>query len=286
MVAKERLAGIAKAFAIAVSVIGIVIVFWGLFTDWTFSGPLPGKGASSAGDTCIGDDANGVYKYNTSGVCTLDSCVTGYKKSGISCTKITQSACDPTTTKYDSVQEDKCLNEDNEIVDCTTKGPAEFKDITFKSSCGTTDIVNKEFDLGIYGCNTPDAIQGHCSNIAGCIGYRTFGNDCKRLLLNAAPSCAYSSDQIYIEQKGKDIGDQGEITDGQGLKALYLNPSCFNSTATRYETWGDNPMQPIGGGCNSDINTHFNACSKNSACVGFRLFDNGCSHFLRKKNST
>lgn len=56
--------------------------------------------SSSSGVTCTGTDEKGVYKYNTSGVCTLDSCVTGYEKSGTTCTEIIeQSSCDPTDRK-------------------------------------------------------------------------------------------------------------------------------------------------------------------------------------------
>jgi len=38
-----------------------------------------------SGDTCTGANENGIYKYDTSGECVLDSCVTGFEKSGTEC---------------------------------------------------------------------------------------------------------------------------------------------------------------------------------------------------------
>jgi len=38
-----------------------------------------------SGDTCTGAIENGIYKYDTSGECVFDSCVTGFEKSGTEC---------------------------------------------------------------------------------------------------------------------------------------------------------------------------------------------------------
>jgi hypothetical protein len=38
-----------------------------------------------SGDTCTGAVENGIYKYDTSGECVFDSCVTGFEKSGTEC---------------------------------------------------------------------------------------------------------------------------------------------------------------------------------------------------------
>lgn len=275
------------------------IVLWGFLTDWTFSGLLPRKGAKCTPEDDAKDAHGKQYVYDEDKKCTvIQTCEDNWQPNSSNTACISSSsggeikACDPTTTDYDSVQDGKCLNDNNEIVDCTATGPAQFKDITFKSSCGGRDIVVAGFDLGIVGCNTPASLQAFCNNTPGCIGYRRFGNGCARLLLNENPVCEHFDTQMYVEQKNKDLDKEtGKIIDSDSVD-IYLNTTCFNSPdATSYETWGDDPTQPVGGGCDANTEVHKTACSANSECVGFRFNTGGtstpntCSHFLRKKTT-
>ena len=234
------------------------------------------------GDPCDGSDQNAVYKYDTDGECVFDSCKQGYEDSDTGCVEI--ETCDPTTTEYDETQDGMCLNAENEIVNCPDEGLSVFKDITFKSGCGTKNIVHPDIDLGLVGCNSPENIQAFCNATPGCIGYRTFGNDCSRLILNTPPVCERYSMQTYVDQNGKDLDESGNLIGG--LDTYYLNASCFNDPDATYETY-DNY---IGGPCPGEVDAHQAACSDNSECVGFKFNTDGnrsnkCSHFLRKKTT-
>jgi hypothetical protein len=299
------------------------IVTWGFLTEWTFSGLIPIEGAkcsvddddkaanakkyvydedgectviescktgwepnssntacisSSSGDTCTGTDDKGVYKYNTSGVCTLDRCVTGYEKSGTSCTEIEEELCDSTATTYTATQ--------------TGTGDYTGSTLTFKTNCGTSDIVGDHLNLGMGGCQEAETIRGHCDRIDGCIGYKTYvSSNCSAIFLNAAPVCKnYGTNQIYIDHPNKTIDDStGELVDG--ISVVYLNPACANGDTNRYETRGTDSMYPYGGdGCGDDVENHKRQCSEDTDCVGFKygtddLGANGCSHFLYKKST-
>lgn len=231
------------------------------------------------GEPCDGPDENALYKHDTDGECVFDSCIEGYEDSDTGCVEI--ETCDPTTTDYDETQDGKCLNSENEIVDCLDEGLSVFKDITFKSGCGTKNIVN--LDVGA-GCNSPENIQAFCNATPGCIGYRTFGNGCARLILNTEPVCERYSMQTYVDYTNRELDESGKLVDG--LDTYYVNSLCYNDPDATYETY-DNY---IGGPCPGEVNEHKTACSENSECVGFKFNTDGdrentCSHFLRKKTT-
>lgn len=303
------------------------IVTWGFLTEWTFSGLIPIEGAkcsvddddkaanakkyvydedgectviescktgwepnssntacisSSSGDTCTGTDDKGVYKYNTSGVCTLDRCVTGYEKSGTSCTEIEEELCDSTATAYSAAQ--------------TGTGDYTGSTLTFKTNCGTSDIVVGGFDLGTDGgCQLAETVEGHCNRIDGCIGYKTTptgvgDGTCSALLLNAEPVCRRYDNQLYIGLPDKDITDGVMVdksTDNTVLENLYLNPACKHDEDNLYDAWTlpDNTDHYVGGGPSLNFRDHETACSADPDCVGFKLFNNGYSHFLKPRSA-
>jgi hypothetical protein len=179
--------------------------------------------------------------------------------------------CDPTVTAYDPVQ-------------------AEGENsLTFKGSCGTSDIVGAELGFGLSGCQLPETIKTLCDGTPGCIGYRTYkSSGCSGLLMNTPPVCKRYSEQVYGDIGGKTLNaSTGKLDDGP--HQFYLNGLCLGDPDARYKKWGD-PLNPVGGGCNSDINVHKAACSANPYCVGFQFHTDGnrtnnCSHFLRKKTT-
>lgn len=239
--------------------------------------------STSTGDPCtVSDpDPKGVYKRDTSNVCVLDSCITGYQKSDTGCVLI--ETCDPATTEYDETQDGKCLGEDNEIVDCQETDL--FKDITFKSGCGTNNIVHNNIELRDTDCDDEHSgsVKVLCNATPGCIGYRTLEDGCSRLIVNTPPVCERHSRQMYVDYVNSDLDGEGKLVGGNNTH--YLNIPCRNDPDARYEKWGD-PADRAGGGCDNDIYHHEVACSLNPHCVGFHLFDDDdtkCSHFLRKK---
>jgi hypothetical protein len=298
------------------------IFIWGFSTDWTFSGLLPREGAkctpdekaanskqyvydednectfiqtcetgwkpnnsntacvySSDGKECTGTDDNGNYEYNSSGVCTLISCDTGYTISGTTCV---ENICKSTATAYSAAQ--------------TGTGDYTGSTLTFKTNCGTSDIVVGGFDLGVGGgCQPSETIEGHCNRIDGCIGYRTTptgvgDGTCSALLLNAAPVCKHYEDgQLYIDLPDKDITDGVMIdksTDNTVLENLYLNPACKHDEDNLYDAWTlpDN-TDYVGGGPSHNFRDHETACSADPDCVGFKLFNSGYSHFLKPRSA-
>ena len=256
------------------------IALWGFLTDWTFSGLLPREGARCTpdedskdenskeyiydadkeclivnrckkgwepnssntaciseltGDPCDGSDPNGVYRYDTSGTCALD-CNTGYQESGGVCV----SACNSTTTEYDETQDGKCLNAENEIVDCTATGPSDFKDITFKRGCGAKDVAYPDID-GI--CHEDlEIVKGRCNETPGCIGYRRFGNGCARLIINTvAPSYEYTADEDGKDRPFGDIGRRAKTSLDQCKKHCDFDDTCvgisYNPNSQHWQCW-------------------------------------------------
>ena len=180
--------------------------------------------------------------------------------------------CDPIVRAYDPVQEDG----DNTL--------------TFKNSCDATDYVGAEIGFGLSGCQLAPAIQALCDGTPGCIGYRTYeSSGCSGLLMETEPVCKRYSGQVYGDIGGKTLdASSGKLVDGP--HKFYMNGLCIGDSDARFEKWGPDPIHPVGGGCNDDVDVHKAACSANPECVGFQFRTDGdrknsCSHFLRKKHT-
>ena len=291
-------------------------------TNWKPNSSNTACISTLSGNPCTGAVEKGVYKYNTNGVCVLDSCVTGWQKSGTGCIStltgdpcdgsdqnavykyddsgvcvfdscvpgyeesdgVCVSMCDPTTTEYDPIQDGMCLNAENEIVDCTDDDF--YKKIIFKSGCGARDVVTQRVD---GACITPDDFKTICNSTPGCIGFRQNPAGCQDMLLNAIPACEHSSEQMYAHRPDHVLDESGKLV-GDGLDTYYMNNLCAADPDATYETWGTDITQPIGGPCPGEVNEHMDACSNNQECVGFKFNTdenraNACSHFLRRKTT-
>jgi hypothetical protein len=245
-------------------------------TDWKPNSSNTACISTLSGDTCTGSVENGIYKYDTSGECVFDSCVTGFEKSGTECIStlsgdtctganengiykydnngecvldsceegfeksgascVKIETCFPTTTEYDPMQVGMCLGDDNKSL-----VPCPYKDADKETDAYKMNIQDITFK---GGCGATDVAYPDIDGI--CHTPENIERKC-----NETPGCI------------------GYMRFGNGCSRLMLNTDVPIHRYTVPDEGKDRPGYDIGHRSGVTLDQCKVHCDYDDECVGF-----------------